>query len=79
MKINENNCCNSETIGYDERMTNTEQVTAAQVKEMNAKGVIVFPYPRKGMISINGGQSKPATKSALAEARKYLDANKITA
>ena len=23
MKINENNCCNSETIGYYERMTNT--------------------------------------------------------
>lgn len=55
------------------------KITAKQVKEMDAKGMIMFPYPRKGRISINGGASKPATKAACVEARRILNAQKVTA
>lgn len=57
-------------------MTATQSITVKQVKEMNAKGMIVYPYPRQGRIAINGGASKPATKEALKEARRFLDSQK---
>lgn len=35
---------------------------------------IVFAYPRKGMVSINGGRMQPATKEAIKAAQAYCKA-----
>lgn len=58
-------------------MTATKIITAAEVKAWNLKGFVVFPYPRQKRISLNGGASKPATKEALIEARKFLNSKKV--
>lgn len=48
-----------------------EQITVEQVQQViNMKG-IAYPYPRKGMISINGGRMVKATKPAIKLAQAY--------
>lgn len=48
-----------------------ETITVEQVQQViNMKG-IAYPYPRKGMISINGGRMVKATKPAIKLAQAY--------
>lgn len=48
-----------------------EQITVEKVQQViNMKG-IAYPYPRKGMISINGGRMVQATKPAIKLAQAY--------
>jgi hypothetical protein len=53
-----------------------ETVTDARVREIISLGGVVFPYPRKGRISINGGRLQPATKQALQLAKEYVKSKK---
>lgn len=51
----------------------SDVITVLKVKELNKNGQIAYPYPRLLRISVNGGASRPATKAACIEARKFLD------
>jgi hypothetical protein len=42
-----------------------EKIDAATVAETIRRGGIVYPYPRRGEVSINGGRRKPATLVAV--------------
>ena len=49
-----------------------ETITVEQVQQViNMKG-IAYPYPRKGMISINGGKGVRATQPAIKLAQAYI-------
>jgi hypothetical protein len=51
---------------------NMEQITVEKVQQViNMKG-IAYPYPRKGMISINGGKGVRATQPAIKLAQAYI-------
>lgn len=46
-------------------------ITLDEAKRLLAKGCIVWPYPRKGQVSVNGGRAQPATKAAIEFARAW--------
>ncbi len=49
-----------------------ETITKKQVQDILNNGGIVFPYPRLGVISINGMPAKNATKDAMKIAQEYI-------
>lgn len=51
-------------------------VSAADVKAVIDAGGVVFPYPRKGAVAINGGRLKPATKAAIKLAQEWVKSQK---
>jgi hypothetical protein len=42
-----------------------ETITAAAVADTIRRGGCVYPYPRRGEISINGTRRQPATADAI--------------
>ena len=49
-----------------------EKITVEQVQQViNMKG-IAYPYPRKGMIAINGGRMIQATQPAIKLAQAHI-------
>jgi hypothetical protein len=49
-------------------------ITLQDVQQIIDMRGLVFPYPRKGMVSINGGRMQPATKEAIKAAQAYCKA-----
>lgn len=47
-----------------------EKITAKDVNRIHELGGVVWPYPKKGRVSLNGFPAKPATPEALQIARK---------
>ena len=45
------------------------QITAAVVAELKASGQVVFAYPRKGIIVVNGFKRFKATDAAIKAAQ----------
>ena len=55
-----------------------QTITAQQVRDKHAAGLVVWPYPRKGVIVVNGFQRYTAGQAALAVA-KALNATQLNA
>ncbi len=53
-----------------------ETVSSKEVEEVIRMGGIVFPYPRRGEVRINGGRAKKATKEAIKLAQQFVKESK---
>lgn len=53
-----------------------ETVLESDVRAVIDSGGVVFPYPRKGAVSINGGRLKPANKAAIELAQEWVKSQK---
>lgn len=48
-----------------------ESLTLNAVKAVLSSGGVAYPYPRKGMIAINGGRLQKASKPAITFAQEF--------
>jgi hypothetical protein len=53
-----------------------ESLTLNAVKAVLSGGGVAYPYPRKGMIAINGGRLQKASKSAITFAQEFYKQRK---
>jgi hypothetical protein len=53
-----------------------EQLTLNAVKAVLLSGGVAYPYPRKGMIGINGGRLQKASKPAITFAQEFYKQRK---
>lgn len=51
-------------------------VSKQDVQEVIKMGGLVFPYPRRGEVRINGGKAKKATKEAIKLAQQHIKEQK---
>lgn len=51
-----------------------DSVSVADVKAVIDSGGVVWAYPRKGTVSLNGGRARQATHAAVALAHQWAKA-----